>query len=140
MIGLIVFLYIPILFSLTKLELKTKYKPILALIEVLLVLIIAIFFWIIMYMFHQKTLSFGVVIAQILALVLSLIVNGIILMIYNMAFLNPKRANKEEVLILVIIVMFLVHLILSFSFGWKTAHNDEEYRVSTSQEVLKGDT
>ena len=138
--GLIVFLYLPLLFSLAKLETKTIYKLLIAFVEVLTILIIAAYFWTMMYLFHARPFSLGVVVGQILALVLSLIVNGIILIVYNMVFLSPRRKNKAGVLIFAVGVMILVHFIFSFSFGWKTVHNDDEHRYTNTQAIVENDT
>jgi len=126
-IGIIVLVYILNLASLAKMELKTGYKLLIAFAEVLMMLIIAASFLTLMYIFHSESRSLSVVVGQSFALILSFIVNGIIMITYNMIFLSPRRKSKEVVFMSVLAVTILIHLIFSFSFGWKTDHNDEKY-------------
>lgn len=47
---------------------------------------------------------------------------------------------QDKLLILAVGVMILVHFIFSFSFGWKSVHNDDEYRDPTAQAIVENDT
>lgn len=59
LVGLIVIVYILILVSLAKMELKTGYKLMIALGEVLLMLIIAASFGILMFIFYSDSQRTG---------------------------------------------------------------------------------
>lgn len=85
-----------------------------------------------MYQIHTNSLNLGVLVSQILALFFSWITNAIVLIIYNLFFLKDKKKCKRLFFIAAILLMIFTQSILSFSFGWKSDHNDQDEGLPTA--------
>lgn len=79
-----------------------------------------------MYKLHTSSINLGVLVSQLFALFFSWITNAIVLIFYNLFFLNDKKKCKKLFFIAAIVLMIFIHFILSLSFGWKSDHNDQD--------------
>jgi predicted permease len=124
--------FIIIFISLKHHKVKLIFKIIIVLIELIASVILPYITFKFLYKIHSSPLGFRTGIGQFLGIIFSSGINVLLFFFYNLLWMKiQKRKNKIRSIIAIIILMVLIHIFISNSFGWKNDFDDEREILMT---------